>query len=52
MIHYNVSFSYKDGVVESDELAKANQFLDGLMIEHVDTFIVEVFDELTPQALR
>ena len=107
MIHYNVGFSYKDGVVETDELAKAKKFLadlkarnlihdyrllrsraeadqlklarfqaaimispdqfqtpfdevaragihsglHGLMIEHVDTFLVEVFDELTTQAL-
>ena len=107
MIHYNVWFSYKNGVVEPDELAKVNQFLadlkgralihdyrllrsraetdqmklarfqaviiispdqfqtpfdevaragirsslHGLMIEHVDTFIVEVFDDLTTQAL-
>jgi hypothetical protein len=103
MIHYNVWFSFKEGVVESDELAKVARFLDdlktkdllhdyallrhragslttrlarfhaairladdgflapfqhvtsagihtghhGAMIENVDAFIVEIFDELT-----
>ena len=27
MIHYNVWFSFKDGTIESDELAKVNRFL-------------------------
>ena len=62
MIHYNVWFSFKDGVVkEDDEPRKMAQLSrpfkevsatgvhagrHGLMIQNVDIFIVEIFEEL------